>query len=262
MSGNVSKVEELGQCSELIGSIAKAMALVAPKMTKHARQSWIGMPPANFAQVLEQQVFLPTKTVAQQQNTISLEEMCRELLTIAVEDGLVVMAEGVRQPFALSAGDVVTMANHISKLLHPDHIIDCDAIPSIPDGWSILPDDEQLPNRVRGAFIWNKESQKDALHLDKGQKNGKWIEGNKLRKALAKQSVLNANVLDYLLANPHLIPEEWKGKAIFFWGTIYRGRDGRLCVRCLVWGGDGWGWGAHWLDGGWGDGAPAAVSAG
>lgn len=60
MSGNVSKIEELGQCSELVGSVAKAMALVAPKMTVEARQSWIGLPPADFAHVLEQQVFLPS----------------------------------------------------------------------------------------------------------------------------------------------------------------------------------------------------------
>ena len=36
--------------------------------------------------------------------------------------------------------------------------------------------------------------------------------------------VLNSNVLDYLLANPHYIPEEWKAPTfgmVFFWGTIY-----------------------------------------
>ncbi len=66
MSGNVSKLEELGQCSELVGAVAKAMALVAPKMTKQARQSWIGLPPADFANVLERQIFLPTENADDQ----------------------------------------------------------------------------------------------------------------------------------------------------------------------------------------------------
>ena len=69
-----------------------------------------------------------------------------------------------------------------------------------------------------------------ALHLDKGQQNGKWIVGNALRKVLAGKPVLNANVLDYLLANSHLIPEEWKGKATFFWGRS-TGPEGNLYVR-------------------------------
>jgi hypothetical protein len=32
---------------------------------------------------------------------------------------------------------------------------------------------------------------------------------------------LNASVLDYLMKNQELIPEEWKDKKVFFWGTLY-----------------------------------------
>jgi len=39
---------------------------------------------------------------------------------------------------------------------------------------------------------------------------------------------MNANVLDYLLAHPELIPEDWKNKYVFFWGTIYRYSSGGL----------------------------------
>jgi len=85
--------------------------------------------------------------------------------------------------------------------------------------------------------------------------------GNKLRKELAKKRVVNANVLDYLLANPHLIPEEWKGKAVFFWGTIYRDRGDYLCVHCLLWGGVGWRWRSRWLGRDWHGDDPAAVPA-
>lgn len=134
-----------------------------------------------------------------------------------------------------------------------EHVIDCDANPFVPDGWSVE------EHQKGGAFKWNAANV--ALHLDKGQKNGKYIEGNKLREALAGKPVLNANVLDYLIAHPHLTPEEWKGKAVFFWGTIYRHRDGDLYVRYLDWNGDRWYWHFRWLGYDWHDSTPAAVPA-
>lgn len=134
-----------------------------------------------------------------------------------------------------------------------EHIIDCDADPFILDGWSVE------EHRKGGVFKWNAEGV--TLYLDKGQKNGKWIEGNKLRQALAGKPVLNANVLDYLLAHPHLIPEEWKDKAVFFWGTIYRDRDDCLCARYLRWFGGRWSWNASWFGYVWDDSRPSAVSA-
>jgi len=156
----------------------------------------------------------------------------------------------------LSQGDTLTNVRRVllghASIAAIEHVIDCDADPYIPDGWSVE------EHQKGGTFKWNAANV--ALHLDKGQKNGKWIEGNKLRKALAGKPVLNANVLDYLIANPHLIPEEWKGKVVFFWGTIYRDRDGRLYVRYLFWRGGGWCWCALWL-GGWRGFGPAAVPA-
>ena len=86
------------------------------------------------------------------------------------------------------------------------------------------------------------------------------LEGNKLRKELAGKPVLNANVLDYLLANPQLIPEEWKGKDVH----LLLGHDlprlgGNLYVRYLYWRGDGWATGdSRWLDIDWGGSDPAA----
>ena len=87
------------------------------------------------------------------------------------------------------------------------------------------------------------------------------LEGNKLRKELQSRKVLNANVLDYLLAHPELIPEEWKGKCLFFWGTIYRRSNGHLYVRFLYWFGDRWRWVGGWLDDGWRGNDPAVLSA-
>ena len=136
-----------------------------------------------------------------------------------------------------------------------EHIINCDANPFIPNGWEVE------EHQKSGQFRWNKDAQKDALWLAKGQQNGKVLEGNKLRKELVNKPVLNANVLDYLLANPHLVPEEWKCKAVFFWGTIYRDSRGFLCVRYLCWSDDAWDWSSRWLVFDWDGHNPAALRA-
>ena len=112
-------------------------------------------------------------------------------------------------------------------------IIDLDADPFVRDGCLVE------EHRKGGKFTWDKDAQKGALYLSMRQHGNEHIAGRELRKELAKKPVLNANVLDYLLANPHLIPEEWKDKYIFFWGTVYRSRGGSLFVRCLYWC-DGW----------------------
>ena len=134
-----------------------------------------------------------------------------------------------------------------------ENLIDCGAAPFVPNGWSV--EEHQKGGQFKLAISQVQ------LFLAKGQQDGKSIEGNKLRKELAGKKVLNANVLDYLLANPHLIPEEWKGKYVFFWGTIYRRSDGNLFVRCLYWLGDWWVWSYRWLGRDFGGLSPAALRA-
>ncbi len=125
------------------------------------------------------------------------------------------------------------------------HSIDCDADPFLPNGWRV---DE---HRRDGVVVWDPS--KVSLYLSKGQEGDKYIVGNDLRKELAKKPTMNANVLDYLLKNPHLIPEEWKKddrgntRYIFFWGTVYRDSGDRLYVRCLCWRGGAWDWNYYWL---------------
>ncbi len=167
--------------------------------------------------------------------------------------------------FASIAGDtdklgrILSYIRGCSEIKPIEHLIDFDKAPSVPKGWTILPDAKQLPNRVRGTMKF--DSKKVALHLDDGQKDGKWIQGNKLRQKLEKVPVYGAQLGDFYMANLHLIPEEWKGKAVFFWGTIYRDAGGRLCVRFLYWRGDGWVWVYRWLDVDFNGRSPAAVSA-
>lgn len=140
-----------------------------------------------------------------------------------------------------------------AEIVSIEHVIDLDADPFVPDGWSFV------EHQKGGQFQWDTTRLK--LCHNERQKGGKVIKGNKLRKELAKKAVFNANVLDYLLAHPYLAPEEWKGKFVFFWGTIYRGRGGNLCVRCLYWSDDGWTRSFNSLDNGWYDDYLAVVDA-
>lgn len=152
-------------------------------------------------------------------------------------------------PFVRACGEVVATTQHI---------IDCDADPFTPNGWTVD------SHRKDGQFIFDPAKIK--LHLSPNQRDGKRIRGNELREELASEPVLNANVLDFLLKNPHFIPEEWKRDAndhtrfIFFWGTVYRSPHGRLYVRDLYFDG-GWSWGCGWLGDGWGGYSPAALCA-
>jgi hypothetical protein len=132
--------------------------------------------------------------------------------------------------------------------------IDCAARPFVPNGWAV--EDHQ------NGGIWKWDASKMKLYVSNNQKDGKVTKGHELRKELMQKLVVNANVLDYLLAHPHLIPEEWKGKAVFFWGTIYCDTNGHLFVRCLYWRGDRWHWHYFWLVSGWSEHGPALLRAG
>jgi len=131
-----------------------------------------------------------------------------------------------------------------------EHVIDLSTPPFIPDGFSL---EEHLGE---GLFEFNPDNV--SLYLIDEQKGG--VNGYKLRKELADQPVLNANVLDYLLANPELIPEDWKGKYLCFWGTIYRNSDGDLYVRYLRRRGSEWNWNYRWLANDFNSSNPAALA--
>lgn len=121
------------------------------------------------------------------------------------------------------------------------HIIDTDIAPFVPSGMS-------LESHI-GHGLWKWAPDLIQLFLSERQKKN-YQEGNQLRKvieALKGRMALNANVLDYLLAHQELIPGSWKGKLVFFWGTIYRRSDGKLYVRYLHWDGSEWYWNDCWL---------------
>jgi hypothetical protein len=128
--------------------------------------------------------------------------------------------------------------------------LDTSKQPMIPEGWSIE------SHKSLGKI----DPLKLNLYLSKKQKTG-YTTGGDLRKELEDKPVLNATVLDYLLKHPKLIPEDWKGKYVYFWGTIYRDSDGSLYVRFLYWDVGVWDWYYFWLDFVWHSNFPAAVSA-
>jgi len=140
------------------------------------------------------------------------------------------------------ARKVLDYLRGLSEIKPIIHAIDCDAAPFVPDSWSVE------EHKKGGIFTWDPT--KVRLYLSKRQEDGKCILSYELRRELANQPVLNSNVLDYLLRpeNQHLIPEDWKGKFVFFWGTVYRRSNVYLCVRCLCWYGARWLWRYGWLD--------------
>ncbi len=140
----------------------------------------------------------------------------------------------------------------LAKIVVVKHVIDCDADPFLPEGWKVE------SHKKGGSLEWDPT--KVRLHLSPNQQNGKCIVGNKLRKELESEPVFNANVLDFLLKHPELILEEWKGKYVYFWGTIFRDSDGYLHVRYLSWLDGRWDWFFHWLGDAWYDIGPAACS--
>jgi hypothetical protein len=146
----------------------------------------------------------------------------------------------------------------VSRIKPVECLIDCDAPVYVPKNWKLLPESGQLQNRVRGQVKFDPT--KVNLHLVNDQENGV-IYGDELRNQLARESVYTAHVLDYLLKpeNQHLIPEEWKGKSVFFWGTIYLSTDGYPSVRYLYWDGGRWCWLHRCLVDGWDSHGFAAV---
>jgi hypothetical protein len=116
------------------------------------------------------------------------------------------------------------LLNNVS-LPSVDHFINADATPQIPSGWSI---EEHKP---AGLIRWHPSDV--ALWSSAAQQQGAPIVGTDLRAQLEGRRVLNATVMDYLFDHPDLIPPDWEGQCVFFWGTIYR-RHGGLAVRALA----------------------------
>lgn len=97
----------------------------------------------------------------------------------------------------------------------------------------------QFPNRVGR---WKFDPTKVGLFLAEKQKRAYCYllldpgETVTFLSEVKQQSVFGDGLLDFYVKNPQLIPEDWRGKTIAFWGRIYRGFDegSFQSVRCLV----------------------------
>ncbi len=121
------------------------------------------------------------------------------------------------------------------------HSIDCDAPPFVPDGWF-----GYRKHRRDGQFVWDPT--KITLWLSRDQRDHGLADGETICSELANKPILNANVLDYLLANQHLIPDELGCMYILFWGTEYYDLFGKPCIRYLYKSGARWYWSSEWID--------------
>lgn len=127
----------------------------------------------------------------------------------------------------------------LGEVITTKHLIDLDAKPSTDCG--------SVKEHTKGGQF-EFDPTKISLHLDEAQQNGGEIVGKKLYKKLNGLPIFNANLLDFYLAHPNLIPENWKGKWVFFWGTIYVYYPGGPYVRCLSWNRRHWRWEWHRLN--------------
>ncbi len=105
--------------------------------------------------------------------------------------------------------------------------IDCDVDPFLPEGWEI---ESHLKG---GQLLWTPAN--ILLYLSDKQKVKGIISGEELLEELRRKQkkVMNACVLDFLLEHPEKRPDEWRGKFVHFWSTIYRDPLGNRAVRFL-----------------------------
>lgn len=129
---------------------------------------------------------------------------------------------------------VERLLNGESEVITRCHSIDSDANPEIPMGWGVTIAEHRTIGQLELGVRKLHQYQHDK------QKTGEIFRLHDLRKELENKIVPNANALDYFFKNQQLIPEHWKGKTIYFFGTIYRDLLGNLYVRYLVWKDECW----------------------
>lgn len=126
----------------------------------------------------------------------------------------------------------------------------------IGKGWAIEEEDERslALTHVDIASVVLEVSVKCGESYVTGEENLK-----RLKKANCIR--LDAAVFRAFWKNKHLIPESWKGKCIFFDGTVLGDPSGDRCALCLGWCRGGWDWDYSWLGSGRYVSGPSAVLA-
>lgn len=144
------------------------------------------------------------------------------LIDSLVQAGLnVAMIRHVLQNQHLAVKMVDVLGRHGAN----DMVIDLDADPFCPEGWTVA-------GHHRGGKWRFVQLMVDlSLQASVGRKTNM---GNGPCAELVGGPILNANLLDWYLANPKYIPEEWTNQRVTFWGTAYRPPgEHELSVRFL-----------------------------
>lgn len=130
------------------------------------------------------------------------------------------IATMVSDPAAIAKG----AAGFVSAFRRQSFYIDCQEPRPAKIG-------EVLWHWYHETVRWNP--QRIGLFVSDAQRSGRRVTGNDLRALLDREHILlNACVLDWLLAHRHLIPNEWRDVGfIIFLGTAYAGNK----IRCLHW---------------------------
>lgn len=132
---------------------------------------------------------------------------------------------------------VLAVLRGLATIMPKNSMIDTNALPYIPYGWSFLEHKTTGP-RNTGFLGWNPEN----VLLDpvgfhgisaRAERANVYALTRSYGVRLPTLQVLNASVLDHLHQNQYLVPRSWIGRHILFLGTLYRTDDGKEAVRCL-----------------------------
>jgi len=141
-----------------------------------------------------------------------------------------------------------SLSKEVKREVKRKNLLQKSFVPS-DHGWSLLPDKDQLPTRMREPFklcfarvnLYLSEKQKgsteggDIFHV---------VDGAMLCSDLVRNEkrVLSASVLEYFLKNQESIPcsipkYDNKGMVqyICFWGSLYETLELNRGIRCMYW---------------------------
>ena len=134
---------------------------------------------------------------------------------------------GVDRAFYASLAHDQNLFVKVAQLTKDYLTIDCDAKP-FPQ-YKFLTIEKHIGY---GKLIW--DASKIKLYILRSHSEGNNLD-LAVEKEIEEKPILNATVMCWLLQHPDLIPAEWKGKSVVFWGTIFLEEDGRRYVMCLYW---------------------------
>jgi len=95
----------------------------------------------------------------------------------------------------------------VAEIKNIRHVIDCDAIPFVEETSKI--------EKHRRGGQWEFNPCQVSLYSSKETSDAEIFEDFNNKPAL------NANVYDYLLKHPDIIPASWIRNCVCFWGTIF-----------------------------------------